>query len=83
MHSLGVVHTDITPENIMFNKNDDIKFIDFGLARRMQTNKKEKELSNIPYYTAPEALDGTFTSKCDMWSMGVLLYVFMSGYLPF
>jgi calcium-dependent protein kinase len=36
-----------------------------------------------PYYMAPEILNGHYDSKCDTWSLGVLLYVFVSGYLPF
>ena len=36
-----------------------------------------------PYYMAPEILNGQYDSKCDTWSLGVLLYVFVSGYLPF
>jgi calcium-dependent protein kinase len=40
-------------------------------------------IAGTPYYISPEVLDGHFDQKCDIWSLGVLLYVFMSGYLPF
>ena len=50
---------------------------------RQEGNKKLKTIAGTPYYMAPEVLDGQYDSKCDTWSLGVLLYVFMSGYLPF
>mmetsp|Transcript_1951 Transcript_1951/g.3384 ORF Transcript_1951/g.3384 Transcript_1951/m.3384 type:complete len:197 (+) Transcript_1951:426-1016(+) len=83
MHAQGVVHRDIKPENIMLAKNGELKLIDFGLSKRQQGNKKLKTIAGTPYYMAPEVLEGQYDSKCDCWSVGVLLYVFMSGYLPF
>lgn len=83
MHSQKVVHRDIKPENIMLASNDELKLIDFGLSKRQDGNKKLKTIAGTPYYMAPEVLEGLYDSKCDTWSLGVLLYVFMSGYLPF
>lgn len=83
MHSQNVVHRDIKPENIMLAEDDELKLIDFGLSKRQDGNKKMKTIAGTPYYMAPEVLDGLYDTKCDTWSLGVLLYVFMSGYLPF
>ena len=57
--------------------------IDFGLSKRQLNNKKLDTMAGTPTYMAPEILDGNYDNKCDTWSLGVLLYVFMSGYLPF
>jgi calcium-dependent protein kinase len=83
MHSQGIVHRDIKPENVMLSTSGEVKLIDFGLSKRTVGNQKLKTIAGTPYYMAPEVLEGKYDSKCDTWSLGVLLYVFMSGYLPF
>ena len=84
MHSQGIVHRDIKPENIMVTKEDELKLIDFGLSKRNKSmDNKMQTIAGTPYYMAPEVLKGEYDSKCDIWSLGVLLYVFMCGYLPF
>jgi calcium-dependent protein kinase len=84
MHSQGIVHRDIKPENIMVTKDDELKLIDFGLSKRNKSmDNKMQTIAGTPYYMAPEVLNGEYDSKCDIWSLGVLLYVFMCGYLPF
>jgi len=57
--------------------------IDFGLSKRQKKGEKLHNVAGTPYYMAPEVLDGDYDNKCDVWSLGVLLYVLMSGYLPF
>ena len=84
-HSNGIAHRDLKPENIMYStKGDDIKIIDFGLSK--QTHKGKPTLQTIagtPYYLAPEVLVGTYSIECDCWSLGVIMYIILSGYLPF
>jgi len=68
----------------MVQGENDIKLIDFGLSKRQKGNNKLKTQAGTPYYMSPEVIDGKpYDSKYDMWSMGVLLYQLLSGYLPF
>jgi calcium-dependent protein kinase len=68
----------------MLTENDELKLIDFGLSCITKNGYiKGKQIAGTPYYMAPEVIDGYYNSKCDIWAIGVLLYVFMSGYLPF
>ena len=84
MHAQEVVHRDIKPDNIMLTGDGELKLIDFGLSQRTEMDGSHaKNIAGTPYYMAPEVLEGHYDSKCDIWSVGVILYVFMSGYLPF
>ena len=81
-HSLNIAHRDIKPENILVTDDGDVKLIDFGLSKQVK-NKKMKTIVGTPYYIAPEVLQGKYGLKCDIWSLGVILYILLSGYLPF
>lgn len=77
---------DIKPENFLLSKeNDDslIKLIDFGLAKRVTKNELMNTPNGTPYYIAPEVLKGSYTTQCDSWSMGVVLFIMLSGKPPF
>jgi calcium-dependent protein kinase len=82
-HANNVVHRDIKPENIMINDEDEPKLIDFGLSKNNSDKKKMATVAGTPFYMAPEVLNQNYTSKADIWSLGVLLYTMVSGYLPF
>jgi calcium-dependent protein kinase len=85
IHLNSIVHRDLKPENILLdtNKNDVIKIIDWGTARFFEKNKKMNKVSGTPYYIAPEVLFEKYDEKCDIWSVGVIMYILLCGYPPF
>ena len=86
LHFLFSYSRDIKPENfLLYNDDDDshIKLIDFGLARKVGQNEIMNAPNGTPYYIAPEVLRGSYTTQCDNWSMGVVLFIMLSGKPPF
>ena len=61
----------------------DLKIVDFGLSNRIKKNQKLRNVVGTPYFIAPEMLNGKYDEKCDIWSIGVILYYMLSGKYPF
>lgn len=86
-HCRNVTHRDLKLENLLLvnpGKIDYIKIVDFGLARH--TISSMATVCGTPQYVAPEVIkrDIQFYGKTvDMWSVGVILYILLSGYPPF
>lgn len=86
MHEKNIIHLDIKPENIMLttSRSTDVKVIDFGLATKLNPNDEVKISTGTAEFAAPEIVErdsvGFYT---DMWSVGVLAYVLLSGLSPF
>lgn len=81
LHSVGIAHRDIKPENILLTDSGTAKIADFGLSRCLK--KRDMTVVGTPYYIAPEVLKGKYTCQCDMWSLGVVVYVALTGRRPF
>eukprot|EP00463_Aulacantha_scolymantha_P001302 TRINITY_DN1935_c1_g1_i1.p1 TRINITY_DN1935_c1_g1~~TRINITY_DN1935_c1_g1_i1.p1 ORF type:complete len:282 (+),score=20.79 TRINITY_DN1935_c1_g1_i1:297-1142(+) len=90
LHRNGVVHRDLKPENILLwkEKSDHIKISDFGLPRMIGEGSFMKTLCGTPQYLAPEILNDYapklgYDKRVDLWSLGVILYILLSGAPPF
>jgi len=91
LHREGIVHRDLKPENLVFASNDEdayVKITDFGLAQVMSWPDVHQTVVGTPNYVAPEVVSvnprGPFYGPpCDIWSMGVILYILLVGYPPF
>ena len=86
MHENSYVHLDLKPENIMFTtkRSDDLKLIDFGLTAHLNPKDSVKVTTGTAEFAAPEVAEGKPVGYyTDMWSVGVLSYILMSGLSPF
>ena len=86
-HDNNIVHRDITPENLLLDKEGAeavIKIIDFGKATILNHQSKIKNKYANAFYIAPEILSNSESNeKCDIWSCGVVLFILLSGKPPF
>ncbi|XP_065350380.1 titin homolog isoform X15 [Cloeon dipterum] len=86
MHSQNIVHLDLKPENIMCRTRTShhIKLIDFGLAKRLEGDEPVRVLFGTPEFVPPEVISyEPISVASDMWSVGVICYVLLSGLSPF
>lgn len=91
LHERGIAHRDLKPENLLLSGPGDdsvVKIADFGFAKIIDTNanKMLETACGTPEYVAPEVLQqlpGGYDVACDIWSLGVVIYVMLSGRPPF
>ncbi len=86
LHKHRIVHRDLKLENWLLESPGDlssIKLIDFGLSKHFADEEHLHQAVGSTYYVAPEVLLGNYTEKCDLWSMGVITYMMLSGSPPF
>jgi MAP/microtubule affinity-regulating kinase len=83
-HSLRVVHRDIKLENVLMDRNGQVKIIDFGFAVAIPVGQKLKVFCGTPSYIAPEIISGQpYGFPGDVWALGILLYVLLAGRFPY
>ncbi|XP_041468354.1 serine/threonine-protein kinase D3-like isoform X4 [Lytechinus variegatus] len=87
LHSKSIVHCDLKPENVLLSSDGDfpqVKLCDFGFARIIGEKSFRRSVVGTPAYLAPEVLRSKgYNRSLDMWSVGVIVYVSLSGTFPF
>ncbi|PNS18105.1 hypothetical protein CAC42_4064 [Sphaceloma murrayae] len=84
-HRHKIVHRDLKPENLLLDDQFNVKIADFGLSNIMTDGNFLKTSCGSPNYAAPEVISGKLYAgpEVDVWSCGVILYVLLTGRLPF
>ena len=85
MHKMNICHRNLRAEHILFDKNNRPKIVGFGYSSFYEKNKKIKGAYGSLCYACPEIIDEQPYNPelADVWSLGVILYVLICGYLPF
>jgi calcium-dependent protein kinase len=81
-----IAHKDLKLENCLLKNKDDltnIKLVDFGLSKDLSSQDMAQTASGTPFYVAPETLMLATCMKSDVWSLGVIMYLMLSGQMPF
>lgn len=92
-HENGIVHRDLKPDNVMIDEHGSVFVIDWGIAKRMERDDKNRQLPTMsgvvmgtPGYMAPEQAEGNADGvdpSADVFALGVMLYEILTGVVPF
>ncbi|XP_036387215.1 MAP kinase-activated protein kinase 3 [Megalops cyprinoides] len=87
LHNMNIAHRDIKPENLLYTTKEAncvLKLTDFGFAKETTLHNPLQTPCYTPYYVAPEVLGPEkYDKSCDMWSLGVIMYILLCGFPPF
>ncbi len=82
-HSMGIIHRDIRPANILLTRDKRVKMTDFGTSRYLNVDSVAMTRVGCPPYMAPEHFEGKATFQSDVYSIGMMFYELLVGKLPF
>ncbi len=84
IHSLGILHRDIKPANILFDNDNNLYLTDFGIVSWLgEKPGYDGHMLGTPHFVAPEIFEGQVDVRSEIYSVGILLYQMLTGYLPF
>lgn len=87
LHDMNIAHRDLKPENLLYTRKENcgvLKLTDFGFAKETLTRDTLQTPCYTPYYVAPEVLGPEkYDKSCDIWSLGVIMYILLCGFPPF
>ena len=84
MHALGLLHRDIKPANILFDQDNNLYLSDFGIVTWLgEKPEYDGHIMGTPHYIAPEIFEGYVDERSEVYSVGILLYQMLTGYVPF
>ncbi|KAK6618845.1 MAP kinase-activated protein kinase 2 [Polyplax serrata] len=87
LHDMNIAHRDLKPENLLYSSAEPtgiLKLTDFGFAKETFTKDTLQTPCYTPYYVAPEVLGPEkYDKSCDIWSLGVIMYILLCGFPPF
>merc|ERR1712038_494606 len=87
LHGMNIAHRDLKPENLLYTRKNNmgiLKLTDFGFAKETHLQNTLQTPCYTPYYVAPEVLGPErYDKSCDIWSLGVIMYILLCGFPPF